>query len=350
MLHATLLVGLLLFFSGGGGSSGTGAAGKGGGDFLEVGISSPRGGGSAAKADVGEAESVDPFPAVPSLPTFNSSPTSVVDDKPPISLTAPKSRTSVASIDAAPPTAVYSPPSASAGPRTFGQTAGQRGFGSGLGNGVGSGEGDGTGTGGGAGDGQGKGTGSGIGDGDGPGITRFFNLMDRGGKFVYVLDRSVSMSEYNAIRVAKHQLMQSLEGLTVDQQFQIVFYNNKPEVLRLGNDSGENLVRASDINRTLAGQFIAGITPESSTSHLAAIERGLAFRPDVLFLLTDAGEPQLSRPEMERIRRMNGGRTRIHCVEFHQGRKLAAISSFLEKLAKENGGTYEFCDITQFVN
>jgi hypothetical protein len=350
VLHGAFLVLLLLFFSGGGGGSGgSGVAGSGGGDFIEVGMSTAKGGGSDSKSN-GKAEvspSIDQDSA-PSLPTFRTELPPLDDVEPPVALLTPNVDSPFAAAVNAPPTSVNAVPDLSRVPRSSGAFRPSTGSGGGVGSGVGTGRGDGTGTGGGGGAGHGTGRGTGDGPGIGSGTTRFFNLRDNGLKFVYVLDRSVSMSSYDAIRVAKAQLLLSLESLTPEQQFQIVFYNEQPTVLQFRNNDGASLLRATDINRTQAAQFVAGIRPESSTEHFAALKRALAFQPDVIFLLTDAGEPQLSRADMEKIRKLNSGRTRIHCVEFHQGRRLTKEVSFLERLAKENGGNYEFRDITEF--
>src|SRR5689334_8301838 len=76
MLHAGLLVCVLLFFTGGGGSGGNGTGGQGGGSVLDVGFSTKLAGGSEVKSPGIDAEPLDEFPSVPSLPTFKSAPTS----------------------------------------------------------------------------------------------------------------------------------------------------------------------------------------------------------------------------------------------------------------------------------
>jgi len=260
-------------------------------------------------------------------------------DEPPVPLLTPLPDTASSIIGPGPPSSVSMPPD------LRGVSKASRTLLGGGGAGTGGGTGGGAGTGTGAGKGAGAGTGAG---GLGPGETKFFNIREKGLRFVYVVDRSVSMTSHNAIRVAKAELMSSLQALTADQQFQIIFYNINPTVMHLGGDSRDTMYWASDVNRTLARQFIGGITAELGTDHLPALRKAFELKPDVVFFLTDAGQPQLDSADREKIRTLNGGRVRIHCIEFGRGTELADERGFMEKLAAENGGRYVYRDISEF--
>ncbi|MGQ0636189.1 MAG: vWA domain-containing protein [Planctomycetaceae bacterium] len=193
--------------------------------------------------------------------------------------------------------------------------------------------------------GSGLGEGGGGGGGGGGG-TSFFGARGSGQRFVYVLDASGSMLEYGAIRVAKAELLASLAQLGSDQQFQIVFYNEKnfPMVAPGGKSQ---LFRGTDANRNLASQFINGVNPDGGTRHLTALLEALNYVPDVIYFLTDAGEPRLEAGDLDRIKRRNNGRTQIHAIEFGKGPQLKA-ENFLKRLARENGGAYVYRDVQQF--
>lgn len=181
-----------------------------------------------------------------------------------------------------------------------------------------------------------------------PGGTTFFGAKAEGGRFVYVLDASGSMLEHNAIRFAKSELLASLLQLEATQQFQIVFYNerNFPMVSAGGK---AQLFWGTDVNRHLAKQFVSGVGPDGGTRHLPAILEALNYVPDVIFFLTDAGEPRLEAVDLDKIKRRNNGRTRIHVIEFGTGPPLK-IDNFLQKLARQNGGSHVYRDVTQFGN
>src|SRR5262249_50101458 len=87
------------------------------------------------------------------------------------------------------------------------------------------------------------------------GGTSFFGHHADGSRFVDVLDASGSMFDYNAISVAKAELLASLEQLDSNQQFAIIFYNEKVHPLRTP-EGKEGLFWGTDTNRTFASQFI----------------------------------------------------------------------------------------------
>lgn len=203
--------------------------------------------------------------------------------------------------------------------------------------------GTGTGRGGNAGRGTGPG---GPGDGEGFGQTTFFDIEAKGIRFVYVVDCSGSMHDHGAIRVAKEELVVSLAALEPTQQFHVLFYNQKLSELT-GSGDKPSMQWATDINRTLARQFISGVSADGGTDHMLALKKALRYQPEHLFFLTDADQPILSARELNEIKTANNGRSAIHCVEFGKGPELKA-DNFLKKLARDNGGTYRYRDVTKF--
>ena len=154
------------------------------------------------------------------------------------------------------------------------------------------------------------------------------------------------MFSYNAMQAAKNELLSSLASLRRSQQFQIVFYNLDQKWMKAPGKTDFQYFPASESNRRLAGQFIAEVQPDGGTLHLPALELALRLHPDVIFFLTDAGEPAMKPEEMEEIRRLNGGRSRIHCVQF--GMHDDAAADFLRKLAAENNGDFAYQNVKRF--
>lgn len=182
--------------------------------------------------------------------------------------------------------------------------------------------------------------------GPGHGRTSFFNIDAEGNRFVYVVDQSGSMGFYGQLRVARSELQASLQSLDSTQQFHILFYNTRYREMQLRNRE-PGLSWATDINRTLAGQFLRGISPDGGTDHIPALRKALNYRPEHLFFLTDADQPQLTARDLADIQRLNKGRTHIHCIEFGQGADLG-LDNFLKRLARQNDGTYRYRDVTKF--
>ena len=63
--------------------------------------------------------------------------------------------------------------------------------------------------------------------------TQLYGITTRGSSFVYVFDRSLSM-QGAALASAKRELLSSLGQLKSVQQFQIIFYNEKPKIMPPG--------------------------------------------------------------------------------------------------------------------
>ena len=179
------------------------------------------------------------------------------------------------------------------------------------------------------------------------GETSFLGIRDSGETFVYVIDTSGSMEDNGAIKVAKDELMASLEPLHARQRFQIIFYNEQPMPLRLPGRAPVKLFDATNVNKTLARQEIAARRANLGTQHLPALKAALEIAPDVIFFLTDADDPALTAKDLDEVRRANIGGTRIHAIEFGKEAKLGASRS-LERLAAQNHGAYQYRDVTRF--
>ncbi len=194
--------------------------------------------------------------------------------------------------------------------------------------------------------GSGSGTGGGGSGGLGGGGTSFFGKTVNATRFVYVIDCSGSMSDNNALGVAKNELLASLERLEPTQQFQIIFYNQHPFAMRRVDSPNQEWYWATDINRTLAHQFVRGVHPDSGTNHIDALNMAVGMRPEVIFFLTDAATG-MDAADLDAIKRRNNGRSAIHTVEFGSGADLGG-DNFLKKLARQNSGTHTYRDVKKF--
>lgn len=181
--------------------------------------------------------------------------------------------------------------------------------------------------------------------GQGDGKIRFLGATDSGATFVYVIDCSGSMGDYDALEYAKAELLTSLQALTPAQKFQVIFYSEKAYPLNLSG-SGTKMVPGTDVNRNKAKQQISAAEPLVGTRHMPALLAALKYDPDVIFLLTDAQDVSLQRNELEQIKRQNHSNARIHCTEFGKGTELKGDNSF-KQLARQNNGTHSYRDVTR---
>ncbi|MEN6407234.1 MAG: VWA domain-containing protein [Thermoguttaceae bacterium] len=176
--------------------------------------------------------------------------------------------------------------------------------------------------------------------------TSLFGVVGEGYKFVYVFDRSGSMggSGQRALRAAKGELIRSLEPLDTVHQFQLIFYNEQPLLFNPSGTPGR-LAFATDANKRRAIRFIESVQADGGTNHEDALRLAIRLQPDVIFLLTDADEPTLTAAQLDKIRTLAAGIV-INAIEFGDGPKPAG-ASFLETLARENGGGYAYVDLSK---
>ncbi|MFO1004642.1 MAG: hypothetical protein U0929_01685 [Planctomycetaceae bacterium] len=184
-----------------------------------------------------------------------------------------------------------------------------------------------------------------------PGRTSLFGLSDIGRSFVYLIDCSSSMSGYDALNAAKAELITSISNLKSQHRFQIVFYNHAPMPLSSGGRWGA-MFKGTKSDIEFVRKQIQSVPPDGGTDHLQALIKGLSYKPDVLFLLTDATEPGLSKAQLNDVKRSNRSSARIHCIEFGVGPELSLgeeslSQSFMKTLSAETGGRYAYRDVTQ---
>ncbi len=192
----------------------------------------------------------------------------------------------------------------------------------------------------------GGGTAKSLDVGGGTARTEVFGVYGTGSRFVYVFDRSGSMSGHGGrpLAAAKRELRSSLGDLDRVHQFQIIFYNQRPAAFHPHGDR-PRLEWADDATKELARAFVDGITASGGTRHMGAMQLAIGMQPDVIFFLTDAEHPQLSAADLRKIRRLNAGAA-IHAVEFGFGPQRTQ-NNFLMQLAEQNGGKHVYVDVSR---
>ncbi len=196
------------------------------------------------------------------------------------------------------------------------------------------------------------------GAGAAPVQTAIFGLRGEGTDFVYVFDRSDSMNStfsfasegetifsITPLEAAKAELVRSLKDLNPGNRFHIVFYNHGTWLFDPGSTPARGLIQASPENKRRAVDFIASVDAHGQTRHVPPLEIALRMKPDVIFLLTDGEEKDdPSAADVGRLRRLNGGRTKINVIQFCYEPRTGGS---LAQLANESGGRHVFMNIRQ---
>ncbi len=192
------------------------------------------------------------------------------------------------------------------------------------------------------------GKGSGLNLDGKPTTTMLFGVSGSGSRFIYVFDRSDSMNGFGGrpLRAAKKELKRSLNSLSKDQQFQIIFYNDEARPF-VPAGSGLRLLLGDESMVRRAASYVDAIKAFGGTEHYEALRMALRMCPDVVFFLTDARVPRLSAAQLAEVKQLaeRAGAT-IHSIEFGTD-SIAAPDSFLRQLATENHGEYRYISIDQ---
>ncbi len=186
-----------------------------------------------------------------------------------------------------------------------------------------------------------------TGQGAGQTTTEVFGVSGSGSKFVYVFDRSDSMSVAGSapLRAAKTELIRSLETLTERQQFQVIFYNDTPDMFHSDVDAA-GLVTGEPATIARACDYVRRTVATGGTEHEPALRLALRLAPDVIFFLTDAKIQTMSPKQLDDIsRRAQDAGTTIHAIQFGTGPPPG--NTFLEQLVRRGGGGYRYVDVTK---
>jgi hypothetical protein len=148
----------------------------------------------------------------------------------------------------------------------------------------------------------------------------------------------MSMGLSDMLDLARADLIASLRRLPPGTLFQVIPYNHTTEPLRLGGTTG--LVPADPPVIEEAVTRLAALTATGPTKHLQALKRGLALRPEVIFLATDADD--LTDADVRAVTALNQGRAAIHVIDLARGQPRP--DSPLARLAANNRGQYRRVD------
>jgi len=172
-------------------------------------------------------------------------------------------------------------------------------------------------------------TGTGVAAG-GPSAPAFFGSRGKGTKFVYIVDRSGSMSG-DRFEAARDELKKSIRTLRTGMSFHVIFYDSNHEEL-----PGTPLQPVTMESITKAIKWIDGQSPRGGTEPEDAMVRALELKPHTIWLLTDG---QFSEGICDKITASNPERrVSINTIAFHD----PSGEPLLKRIAAENRGDYRF--------
>jgi Ca-activated chloride channel family protein len=165
-----------------------------------------------------------------------------------------------------------------------------------------------------------------------------------GRSFVFVIDRSYSMGSQGlgVIDAAKKQLSAAINQLEPHHTFQIVGYHETTHTMLR-----RQLLPANDANKKQVPGHISSMSAFGATDHENGLIAAVAFKPDVIVLMTDAGHPELNSGQLKMIKQLAPRGCQIHCIQFGIG-SLQKTTNFMTKMAEQNDGSFRYIDVTQW--
>jgi hypothetical protein len=120
-----------------------------------------------------------------------------------------------------------------------------------------------------------------------PSAPAFHGALKPNQTVVYVLDCSGSMGAAGKFDRARAALVATLKQQPSTVRFQVIAYSGNAVPLLA---SGREALPASEPNIRNATEKLATLEARGKSSHLEAVRAALAFRPDVIVILTDADD------------------------------------------------------------
>ena len=190
-------------------------------------------------------------------------------------------------------------------------------------------------------------TGSGGGTGRGGGLggdrpygkasTDFFGIGGYGKRFVYVVDCSDSMNDNGKFDRARYELLHSIEQLTSEQEYYVIFFNQRPHPME-----SDKPLRATPDNVQKTTLWIQQAEARGGTNPLPALSLALSLRPDAIYFLTDGQFDPIVAREV-RIQNRTNLRTGYHSVPINTVAFYDRMAEGLMRMiARNSAGEYRF--------
>ncbi|KAA1261563.1 hypothetical protein LF1_41130 [Rubripirellula obstinata] len=171
---------------------------------------------------------------------------------------------------------------------------------------------------------------------------KFCGVEGGGNHFVYLVDSSGSMGD--AFESARRALLQSIDLLTPDQRFYVVFFDSQPDFMRISNPGIDEprSVYATEKNKAALRRWAMRISMDRGKAPYDPLKFALGLRADVIFLLSDGefpeGIPKLLK-EQNRVDNLFGETKPISIVHTI-GYFSKEGANIMTRIAKENRGQY----------
>jgi hypothetical protein len=171
---------------------------------------------------------------------------------------------------------------------------------------------------------------------------QFCGVEGGGNHFVYLVDSSGSMGE--AFNSARRELLASIELLTPEQKFYVVFFDEVSDYMRLSdpNQDEPRSVYATPENKAKLRRWAMQISMDRGKAPNDPLRFALKLKPDVIFLLSDGEFPQSIEDLLTEENAVSNlfGDSRLISIVHTIGYFSKEGESRMRRIAEENQGQY----------
>ncbi len=172
---------------------------------------------------------------------------------------------------------------------------------------------------------------------------QFCGVEGGGNHFVYIVDSSLSMGD--AFISARRALLDSIDMLTPEQRFYVIFYDTECDYMRItrADQDESRSVQATPANKQRLRSWAMRVEMNYGRAPYEPLEYALQkLKPDVIFLLSDGEFPKHMEELIQSENRVSNlfGETKpisiIHTISYHSREGEARM----RRIAENNFGQY----------
>jgi hypothetical protein len=188
---------------------------------------------------------------------------------------------------------------------------------------------------------------SGVGYTGGGFPSEFFGTNGNAEKIVFLIDASGSLID--TMEFVTIELRRSVYRLSPKQSYTVIYYQGS----RLLEPPPAGLKRATSENQRRTAQWIdpsqGNVIPSGRSSPVAALKQALAYKPDLVYLLSDditgSGKDEVDQARLlAAMDKANVSQTKINTIQFIYPDPLTrfGLKGTMQLIAERTGGQYTF--------